>query len=128
MSRRKRTSWMSTGRSTGALQLLRELDAVAVGVVDVEEAHHALRDLDDDADLDALVAQAVGLCLHVLDVDVRYDAVVARVALGEADLHRAALQVRPALLEVDGHLLELQRVAIEATGVVEALDVVPDGG
>src|SRR4051812_30387843 len=99
MSRRKRTSWMSTGRSTGALQLLRELDPVAVRVVDVEEAHHALRDLDDDADLDALVAEAVRLDLHVDDVDVRDGAVRLRIADGEPELHVTATEVRPALVE-----------------------------
>src|SRR5262249_257957 len=46
--------------------------------------------------------------------------------LGEADLHLAAAQRRPVLLEVDRELLEAEQVAVEATAFVEVADVVPD--
>ena len=59
-------------------------------------------------------AQAVGFGLQVGDVDVRDGAVVARLALGEPDLHLAVPEVRPALAEVDGGLLEAERLAVEA--------------
>src|SRR5436305_4176984 len=128
MSRRKRRSWISTGRSTSRSELLRELDAIAVRVVDIEKAHHAVRDLDDDPDVDACRAQPVGDALHVVHVDVGDDAVVTRDAFGEPDLHRAVLQVRPALVEVDGVLLEAERLAVEASRLVEVAHVVPDAG
>src|SRR5258707_5662599 len=104
MSRRKRTSWIPTGRCIkgslrsgsrhdcnqvaqqpgcclSALELLCELDSVAVRVVDVEQAHLALQ-LEDDAYVDAFRAQAVGLGLQVRHVDVRDGALFLGVALG----------------------------------------------
>src|SRR6266566_98076 len=127
MSRRKRTSWISTGRSIRApLKLLRELDSVPVRVVDVQQPHLAL-ELEDDADVDAARAQAGGLRLQVRDVDVRHGAVRLRLALREPDLHPAAPEVRPALREVDGDLLEPERLAVEPSPLVEVADVVPDG-
>ena len=86
-----------------------------------------VKDLDDDTDVHAGGAELLRFGLHVVDVDVRDDAVVLRLALGEPDLHRASLDVRPALLEVDGALLEPERLAVEASGGVEVADVVPDG-
>ena len=50
MSRRKRVSCWSTGRNM-SLQLLGELDPVAVGIEDVEQTDVAA-ELDDDPDLD----------------------------------------------------------------------------
>src|SRR6185437_16029016 len=149
MSRRNRTSWIPTGRSisrslrsakSGArprswpgprtasgLELLRQLDAIAVRVVDVEQAHDALRDLDDSADLDAFLPEALGLAFHVVDVDMRDCAVGLGIAFGEADLHRAVPEMRPAFGEVDGDLLETERLAIERARRIELPDVVPDG-
>src|SRR3954469_25988462 len=126
MSRRKRVSCWSTGRSMSYLQLLSQLNAIPVGVVHVEEPHLA-RQLEDDPDLDARVAQPVGLFLQVGDVDVR-DALVARLALREPDLHLAAPELRPARVEVDGVLLEAEHVLVEAAPLVEVADVVPDRG
>src|SRR4051794_37313013 len=106
MSRRKRTSWISTGRSIRApLQLLCELDSVPVRVVDVQQPHLALQ-LEDDADVDAAGAQAVGLRFQVLNVDMGNGAVRLRLSLCEADLHPAVAEMRPPLGEVDGDLLE----------------------
>ena len=48
-------------------------------------------------------------------------------ALDEADLHRAALEVRPALRDVDRVLLEAEHLTVEAARGVEVADVVPDG-
>src|SRR6478672_3966049 len=107
-------------------KLLRELNAVPIRVVHVEQAHDALRDLDDDADVHALAPQALGLRLHVVDVDVRDDAVVARLALDEPDFHLPVLQMRPTLGEVDRVLLEAERLAVETPRRIELLDVVPD--
>src|SRR5581483_3910424 len=115
------------GRPDGAsAELLRELDPVPVRVEDVEEADLSLQ-LDDDPDLDARLAQPVGLPLQVVDVDVRDAAVLSRLPLGEADLHPATPQARPALVEVERELLEAERLAVEATPLVEVADVVPDG-
>ena len=69
-------------RAEQSYELLGELDPVPVGVVDVEQAHLAL-ELEDDPDVHAGVAQAVGLRLQVVDVDVRDAAVLLRLALGE---------------------------------------------
>src|SRR5262245_5168782 len=124
MSRRKRVSMRSMSRSTGS-ELLGELDPVPVGVVDVEEAHLA-RQLEHDPDFDACVAQPLRLSLEVADVDVR-DAVVRQFALREPYLHLAATQRRPALLEVDGGLLEAEHLPVEATPLGEVANPVPDG-
>src|SRR4051812_13164693 len=126
MSRRKRVSCWSTGRSMSYLQLLSQLNAIPVGVVHVEEPHLA-RQLEDDPDLDARLAQSVGLLLQIGDVDVR-DALVARLALREPDLHLAAPELRPARVEVDSELLEAEHVLVEAATLVEVADVVPDRG
>src|SRR5438034_4927405 len=126
MSRRKRVSCWSTGRSMSFLQLLSQLNAIPVRVVHVEEPHLA-RQLEDDPDLDASLAQPVGLLLEVGRVDVR-DAFVARLALREPDLHLASPELRPARVEVDGELLEAEHVLVEAATLVEVADVVPDRG
>ena len=54
--------------TSGAFRAAAQLDAVAVGIEDVDEAHLA-RQLDDDADPNVFAAQALGLGLHVLDVE-----------------------------------------------------------
>src|SRR3954468_5727964 len=126
MSRRKRVSCWSTGRSMSYLQLLSQLNAIPVGVVHVEEPDLA-RQLEDDPDLDARLAQSIGLLLQIGDVDVR-DALVARLALREPDLHLASPELRPARVEVDGELLEAEHVLVEAAALVEVADVVPDRG
>src|SRR5256714_14615995 len=126
MSRRKRVSCWSTGRSMSFLQLLSQLNAIPVRVVHVEEPHLA-RELEDDPDLDARLAQPVGLLLEVGDVDVR-NALVARLALREPDLHLASPELRPARVEVDRELLEAEHVLVEAATLVEVADVVPDRG
>src|SRR5256886_8899799 len=126
MSRRKRVSCWSTGRSMSFLQLLSQLNAIPVRVVHVEEPHLA-RQLEHDPDLDARLAQPVGLLPEVGDVDVR-DAFVARLALREPDLHLASPELRPARVEVDGELLETEYVPVEAATLVEVAHVVPDRG
>src|SRR5882757_7286108 len=125
MSRTKRVSCWSTGRSM-SLQLLSQLNAIPVRVVDIEEPHLAGQ-LEDNPDLDASLAQPVGLLLEVGDVDVR-DALVARLPLREPDLHLASPELRPAGVEVDGELLEAEHLLVEAAALVEVADVVPDRG
>ena len=82
-------------------------------------------ELDDDPDLDARLPQTLGLGLQVVDLDVR-DAVLARLALREPDLHPAALGRHPVLLGVVEQLAEAKRLAVEAPRRVEVADVVPD--
>src|SRR4029078_9837320 len=106
-------------------QVLRELDAVPVGVVDVEQAHMAM-ELEHRADVDALVAQALRLGLQVIDVHVR-DAALLGLALRDRDHHLAALQPGPALLPVDVCLLEAEGLAVERPARVEIAHAVPDG-
>src|SRR5919106_6802830 len=55
--------------------VLPELDAVAVRVDDLEQTHLAV-ELEHDADVDALLAQAFSLCLDVVDLYVRDAAVL----------------------------------------------------
>src|SRR6478735_3059530 len=122
MSRRKRTSWLPTGRSIvrslegrrarPCSELLGELYAVAVRVEHVEQPHLALQ-LEHDADLETGLAKPFCFELHVGDVDVSDPAVVARLSLGQPDLHLAVLQQRPALGEIDTGLLEAKCLCIE---------------
>src|SRR3954454_19026872 len=104
--------------------MLRELNAVAVRVEDVDETHLA-REVEDDAHLDALLAQLVGLDLHVRDVDHR-DAALGRLTLGERDAHRAVLELRPLVVPVDEGLLEAEHALVEIAAEVEIADEVPD--
>src|SRR5581483_7303000 len=78
------------------------------------------------ADVDGLGAQSVCLRLDVLDVDGRNRAVGIRLALGDRDLHAAAFELRPLLVEVDGGLLEAEQAAVEVPARFEVADVVPD--
>src|SRR5579862_8287981 len=128
MSRRKRASCLSAGRSIARRpsELLRELDAVAVRVEHVQEPHLS-GELEHDPDLDAGFPQPARLLLQILDVDVRDGALGLRLALSEPELHRSAPQVRPPLREVDRSLLEADYVAVEAARGIEIANVVPDG-
>src|SRR5215471_14455618 len=125
MSRRKRVSWRSMVRSMWSLELLRELDPVAVGIVDVEQAYLA-RQLEDDPDLHADLTQPLRLALEVAHIDM-CDTGLRRLALCEPDLHLTASEVRPARLEIDGDLLEPEHLPVETAALVEVADVVPDG-
>src|SRR5207253_2009680 len=78
-------------------------------------------------DVDAARAQPCGLRLEVRNVDVRDGAVRFRLALCEADVHLTVPDVRPPFREVDGDLLETERLAVEPPPLVEVADVVPDG-
>src|SRR5262245_3956510 len=78
------------GRRGGSdLERLRELDAVAVRVEDVDDPHLA-GELDHRADPDPLVSEAVGLRLDVVDIDHRDAALRVGLARGEGDVHAAA--------------------------------------
>src|SRR5215218_1310556 len=79
---------------------LRELHTVSVRVEDVDEPHLS-RQLQDDAHVDVLPAQALGLGLHVAHVDCRDAALRVRLSLGERDPHVAVLELRPAVVPVD---------------------------
>src|SRR5262249_54231394 len=103
-----------------------ELDAVAVRIEHVQEAHLAVQ-LEDDADLDALVAELICRGLDVRDVDVRDAAVLLRLPLGEPDLHRAALELRPPVVGIEERLREAELVPVERAAPVEVPHVVPDG-
>ena len=86
---------------------LRELDSVAVGVVDVDEPHLPVQ-LDDRADVDALRAQPLGLRPEVRTRP--RDSALLAARLRERDLHLAALELRPARRPVDERLLEAERL------------------
>src|SRR5437588_12476805 len=104
MTGSQRIAAAPTAAATSARgKLLRKLDAVSVRIEDVEQAHLAVQ-LDDDADLDALGAQPLGLRLQIVHVDVRHTAVPLRLALRETDVHLAVPQLRPAGPRVDGGL------------------------
>ena len=55
------------------------------------------------------------------------DAAFLGLALGDGDLHLAALEARPALLPVDERLLEAERLAVEGAAGIEVAHAVPDG-
>src|SRR5262249_51279269 len=80
-----------------------------------------------DADLDALVAELICRGLDVRDVDVRDAAVLLRLPLGEPDLHRAALELRPPVVGIEERLREAELVPVERAAPVEVPHVVPDG-
>src|SRR5579859_4189882 len=139
MSRRKRWSCGPPGRITAgdygsartkrrisvlrSDQILRELDAVAVRVIDVEQAYVAVQ-LEHRPDRDTRLAQTCRLGPDVLDVDV-CDTAVLRLAFGQRDLHLASLKARPALLPVDEELLEPECVAVEGATCIEVAHAVP---
>ena len=56
----------------------------------------------------------------------RGDAAVERVALGERDLRRLALELRPAVVDVQVGLVEPEHLRVEPAALVEVADVVPD--
>src|SRR5262249_45238623 len=105
--------------------VLRELDAVAVGVVDIQEAHLVV-ELEHGSDVDALAAQPFSLRLDVVDVDRRDAGVFVGIALGERDLHFAVHQPCPAALFVEIGLREAELVGVEVARGVEVSHVVPD--
>src|SRR5579884_376283 len=107
-------------------QLLRELDAVPVRVVDVEQPHLTV-ELHHHADLDALRPQPLGRGLHIVDVDVCNAAVRVGLADREADLHRPVHELRPPSRTVERDLGKAELVAIEPARRVELAHVVPDG-
>src|SRR5690242_8174772 len=108
----RRITVIPIGSRMPKLESLRELDAVAVGIEDVDEQHLA-GDLDDRADLDALVTQAGGLGPDVRDVHHRHARVRVGVALRERDVHFPVREGRPALVEIDRRLLEAEQAAVE---------------
>src|SRR5918994_6436748 len=128
MSRRKRTSCWPPSRIIGLglpADVLAELDAVSVQVDDLEQAHLAVQ-FEHDPHLAPLGAQARGLRLHVVDLDVR-DAALLRLAGGQRDLHPAPLELRPTVVRVEHQLGEAKPVAIETARGVEVPHRVPDG-
>ena len=124
MSRRKRASCGVPGRITGA-ELLHELEAVAVGVEDVEDAHLVM-ELEHGADVDVLAPKTFGLRLDVVDVDRGDASVLLRLALRDRDVHLSALELRPAAFVVDVRLLEAELAGVERASRLEVADVVPD--
>src|SRR5919206_4506948 len=125
-TRSHRTGAAPSAAATSARgKLLGKLDAISVGVVDVEQPHLAVQ-LEDDADLDSRRPKPLRLRLHVLDVDVRDAAVLLRLALREADLHLASAELRPAALGVEVGLREAEDVAVEPAGHVSGPHVAPD--
>src|SRR3954447_8348101 len=108
-----------------SVERLGELDAVAVRVEDVHEPHLP-GELDHDAYLDVVAAQPIGLRLHVVDVDGRDPAFGIRLALGQRDVHRAALELGPAVVPVDEGLVETQDPLEEVASPVEVANEVPD--
>src|SRR5579884_1075954 len=107
------------------LHLLRQLDAVAVGVEHVHEAHLP-GELQHRPHLDALVAQPLRRGLHVVDVDRGDAARQRRLALGERDPHLALLELRPLVLPVDERLVEAEQALVEVAAAVEVANEVPD--
>src|SRR5579864_220984 len=129
MSRRKRTScgpaWRITTGSLG--ELFRKLQAVAVRVEDVQQAHLAMQ-LEDDSDLDAFGSQLVRDLLHVGHVDVRDAAVFLRLALRKPDRRTRAFERRPTLLVVHSRFVEAELARVELACRSEVANVVPDRG
>src|SRR5687767_7204572 len=127
MSRRKRTSCWPPSRIIASRLLgdvLAELDAVAVRVDDLEQAHLAV-ELEHDAHLDPLGSEPRRFLLHVLDLDVR-DSPLLRLAGRQRDLHAASLELRPAVGRVEHQLREAEAVAVEPARRVEVAHRVPD--
>src|SRR5918995_733134 len=127
MSRRKRTSCWPPSRIIESRVLgdvLAELDAVPVGVDDLEQAHLAVQ-LEHDAHLHPLGPQARRFVLHVLDLDVR-DSPRFRLAGRQRALQAAPFQLRPAVGGVEHQLREAEPVAVELPRRVEVADRVPD--
>src|SRR5688572_16781004 len=109
MSRRNRMS-CRLPRLINA-ELLDELQAVAVGIEDVQQPHLVV-DLEHGPDLDVVRAEPLGLALRVVDVD-RRDAGLLRLTLCECDPHPAALELRPPALGVEVRLGEPELPGVE---------------
>src|SRR5918992_2716568 len=122
MSFKKRTSWRFPRLIIP--QLLDELDAIPVWIEHVQEPDLVV-ELEHGSDLDVRGAQALGLRLHVVDVD-RRDARLLRLTLGERDPHLAALELRPARLVVQVGLGEAELVRVEGARGGKIPDAVPD--
>src|SRR5439155_7286387 len=105
-------------------QVLRQLQAVAVGVVDVQEPDLAVQ-LEHDTDVDACRAQPLGLGADVVDVDGRGPALLG-LALGQRDLHLPALELGKARLGVVGRLGEAEDPGVEVPARMKVADSVPD--
>src|SRR5205823_401803 len=103
----------------------RKLEAIAVCVEDVEEAHRAVQ-LEDDADIDSRPTQLVCDPFHVVDVDVRDAAVLLWLAFGKTDRGSVPLQRRPALFLVRRRLEKAELLDVERARRVEIAHVVPD--
>src|SRR6478736_3683328 len=130
MSRRKGTSRAPPDLIIAASlwrsgKLFGKLDAVAVGVVDIEHAHLAVQ-LQHRADLDALGAEAVCFGLDVRHVHGRYSGLALGLALRDRDIHRAALQRRPAACLVEVGLPEAELLGVERAAGFEISYSVPD--
>src|SRR6476659_930860 len=85
-------------------------------------------ELQDSADLDSFFAKPLGLRLDVVDVD-RGDTgfvLLGRRALGDRDLHLAALEPRPAPLLVEVGLLEAELFGVEDARRLQVSHLVPD--
>src|SRR5437867_3226677 len=108
MSRRNGTSIASPRRiienefraglraqATSFSEIFRELDPVAVLVVDVEQADVAV-ELEDDADLDFSCAQALGFTLHVGDRDHGNAALLVRLPFAQIHLGISVTEEGPA--------------------------------
>src|SRR4029079_5208281 len=84
------------------------------------------RELDDDASLHALAAEAVRLGLDVVDVDHRDAGVRVRLAVRDRDVHRTAGERRPALVEVHERLVEAEQALVEVAPAIEIGHLVDD--
>src|SRR5262249_30409266 len=107
------------------VEILRQLDSVAVLVVDVQQPNLAV-ELQDYPDFDALAPQALGLGLHVLDLDDRHAALLVGLTLAEVDLGVPVPQQRPAAILIEALLLETERLGEEDASRLEVADAVPD--
>src|SRR5829696_498791 len=108
-----------------------KLDAVAVRVEDVQQADRA-GDLEDDADVDAGFAQAVGLGFQIFDLEsgdhlfLAPLAATLELALGEGDLEAVTDHPRPPVLLVFVDLFKAERALVEVLRRLEIGDAVPD--
>src|SRR3954454_15018216 len=83
-------------------------------------------ELEDDADVDAAVAELVRRSLDVVDVDVGNGAIRLRLALCKTDLGFAPRELRPAAVSVHVRLGEAELRRVELARGVQVAHVVPD--